>query len=297
VSQEWQLYRERGTVFWLHVISWIALNIGWHVARALLFPITLYFFITGRATRRASKLFLGQVFGRPAAISECFRHHRTFASTILDRVYLLHGQEELFDIRTFGAGPVLECVAARRGCVLLGSHLGSFEILRVLGAGHEHFDLKVLMNEDQNRVITQFLNRFNRDVADTVISSRSLDAVFQIRDAIDSGALVALMGDRTHVGEKSVECAFFGKPARFPTTPASLALALGAPIFLVFGLYRGGNRYDVYFEPLGAGRTVGHGLRQREAERLTCVYASRLEHFAREMPYNWFNFYDFWKAG
>jgi predicted LPLAT superfamily acyltransferase len=26
------------------------------------------------------------------------------------------------------------------------------------------------------------------------------------------------------------------------------------------------------------------------------LYASRLEHYCRDAPYNWFNFYDFWHA-
>ena len=55
----------------------------------------------------------------------------------------------------------------------------------------------------------------------------------------------------------------------------------------MFGLYRGGNRYDVYFEHLSDGSADPDSMLQR--------YVGRLEHYCRQAPFNWFNFYDFWK--
>jgi predicted LPLAT superfamily acyltransferase len=63
---------------------------------------------------------------------------------------------------------------------------------------------------------------------------------------------------------------------------------------LAFGLYRGGNRYDLVFEPFSDGERVPRGQRARQLAALIRRYAVRLEHHARQAPYNWFNFYDFW---
>jgi predicted LPLAT superfamily acyltransferase len=61
-----------------------------------------------------------------------------------------------------------------------------------------------------------------------------------------------------------------------------LATITGAPVVMVFGLFRGGRRYEIVFEALGT-----HALQ---------CYVERLEHQARHSPYNWFNFFDYWGA-
>jgi predicted LPLAT superfamily acyltransferase len=71
---------------------------------------------------------------------------------------------------------------------------------------------------------------------------------------------------------------------------------MGCPVILIFGLYRGGNRYDVHFERLAERITLEPRERQRAIERWVQRYAERLEYYARSAPYNWFNFYDFWAS-
>ena len=68
------------------------------------------------------------------------------------------------------------------------------------------------------------------------------------------------------------------------------------PIVLCFGMYRGGSRYDLYFESFSEGLALP---RRGAAAELRCVvqrYAARLEHHVRQDPYNWFNWYDFWNS-
>ena len=67
------------------------------------------------------------------------------------------------------------------------------------------------------------------------------------------------------------------------------------PVVLGFGLYRGGNRYELVFESFADGIEVPRGQRAAALSALIRRYASRLETCARSAPYNWFNFYDFWQ--
>jgi predicted LPLAT superfamily acyltransferase len=76
-----------------------------------------------------------------------------------------------------------------------------------------------------------------------------------------------------------------------------MAAALRRPVFLMVGLYRGGNRYDIYFEPLVDFTDAPEGSRAERDQRVREAvkrYAARLEHYCREAPDNWFNFHDFW---
>jgi predicted LPLAT superfamily acyltransferase len=75
-----------------------------------------------------------------------------------------------------------------------------------------------------------------------------------------------------------------------------LAAMLRCPVYLMVGLYRGDNRYDLYFEPLIDGASVDRKERDRVIQSWQLRYVERLEHYCRIAPYNWFNFYDFWNS-
>ena len=66
------------------------------------------------------------------------------------------------------------------------------------------------------------------------------------------------------------------------------------PVIIFFGLYRGGNRYDIYFELLAQEISLDRENRTEEIRAWMQRYVDRLEHYARLAPYNWFNFYPFW---
>ena len=89
-------------------------------------------------------------------------------------------------------------------------------------------------------------------------------------------------------------CEFFGKQASFPVGPLRIAAMLQQPVVLMFGLYRGGNRYDIHFEHLLDVSHTTRGGRDAVVEQAVHKYVERLEHYCRLAPYNWFNFYDYW---
>jgi predicted LPLAT superfamily acyltransferase len=87
---------------------------------------------------------------------------------------------------------------------------------------------------------------------------------------------------------------FLGAPAQLPIGPWVLASTLRVPVFLGFGIYRGGNRYDCHFELFAERIDLPRADRDAALQRYAQQFADRLEHYARLAPYNWFNFYDFW---
>jgi predicted LPLAT superfamily acyltransferase len=92
-----------------------------------------------------------------------------------------------------------------------------------------------------------------------------------------------------------VSCPFLGEQAAFPAGPIRIAAMLKRPIALMFGIYRGGNRYEVYFERLAMLDQIDNRDRDSMTGHVLRRYAGRLEHYCRIAPYNWFNFYDFWR--
>lgn len=296
-ADNWQAQRERGSPWALRLILWIALRLGRGPARLLLYPITLYFFLNGRTVRAASRAYLTRVFGRTPTLSERLRHIHCFSATILDRVFFLSGQFHRFDIHVHGAEVIQAQADSGGGCLLLSAHVGSFDALRTLGVDQRHLPIKILMFPDHNGFITALLHTLNPALLDTVIPLGGIDILLQVQETVVHGGMVGMLGDRVGEGGKTVPCRFLGGEAQFPVGAAQLAAVLHVPVILVFGLYRGGNRYDLHFERFEA--PLPQTRREREAAlgAWTQAYAQRLEYYVRSAPYNWFNFYDFWRQG
>jgi len=296
MSASWKRRPEGGGRFALWLLCGIGRGGGRPLARLLLYPITLYFLFRRGPERRASIAFLARALGRPAGLADGARHVHGFASTILDRLFLLEGQEGRFRIGIEGLEALSSKVDEGRGVLMFGSHLGSFEVMRVLSRRRPDLKLRVVLDKAQGAAMTQLLDAVAPEIAAGVIdaSQDGPSLMLAIQQAAKEGALIAMLVDRTQPGQASVQAPFLGEPAPFPLAPWQIAAVLKLPIVLGFGLYRGGNRYDLLFEPFSDGLDLPRAQRDEAIAALIRRYAARLEHHARHAPYNWFNFYDFW---
>ncbi len=293
-AHRWAALPERGTPASLRLITWIALHVGRWAARLLLYPITLYFVVSGHAARRVSYDYLRRVGNRRPRWWHVFRHFHCFAATILDRVYLLRSEFEHFDVTLHEKEILHRQIESGKGCILLGSHFGSFEVLRTLGMTQQDFSLKVLMDIAHNQNITRFLDALNHKIASTVIVPDRPDTLLRVKESLDAGFLVGMLGDRVSSGDKTTQCRFFGSPATFPAGPILIAAMMHCPVILFFGLYRGGKHYEIYFEHFADDVILNRDHRAEDIQNWMQRYVERLEHYARLAPYNWFNFYPFW---
>jgi len=294
-APEWLGRPERGTVRAIRFTAWIALSLGRPVARLLLYPICLYFLLSSGAARAASRKYLRKVLERAPGLGDLFRHYYAFAATILDRVYLLNEQYSRFDVRANGTDIVDGVLVRGSGCFLLGAHIGSFEIIRSLGRESGGLRVSLVMYEQNARKLNSVLAAINPNLSGQVIPLGKVDSMLKVEEALQSGACIGILGDRTIGTEGTLACPFFGEPARFAVGPLRLAAMLKRPVVLMFGLYRGGNRYEVHFERLADFSATDRRERGAAIERALRQYAERMEHYCRVAPYNWFNFYDFWK--
>ena len=289
---EWTRHAERGSVVLIRFIVWFARRAGRPAARVLLRIATAYFFLFARAARRASRAYLARCLGRPATLAEQYRHLFAFASITLDRVFLLEDRFDLFDIEAHGS----ELFDAR-GALLMGGHLGSFEVMRALGRGHSRAVAMAMYEENARKVQSALASVAPERMADIVALGR-LDSMLRLTERLEAGALVGVLADRTLGDEPVLRVPFLGDPAPFPTGPMRMAAALRTRVMFMAGLYHGGNRYEIHFEPLAdftGIETLARAEREARVHEAVAAYARRLEHHCRAAPDNFFNFYDFWK--
>jgi len=284
---------ERGTTALVQLMIRLTLGLGWPVGQALLYPITLYFFLFSRGARSASTRYLSRVLGRRAAPQDVFRHLFTFASVLLDRLFLLSNRLQYFRIVSTGVDHVTSALAQGRGCVLLGSHLGSFEVLRAF-ARQSPVPVRVLMYRANTGAYSRVVEQLDPTMTDAIIEIGTPEAMLRVRESLARGEMVGILADRAPAGQKLVSVPFLGAPAPLPSGPLLLCAVLGVPIVLFFGVRTGSRRYAIHFEPFADHIILQRSRRAEEVAGWVRRYAERLEAHCRSYPFNWFNFYDFW---
>ena len=294
-SAAWVAEPERGSRSMMRLVTWLALKWGRSATRWLIYPISIYFLAFAPRARRASRVFLSRALAREAGVADVLRNFLAFAATLHDRMYLLCGRFENLDLAIEGTREFDAILAKGRGCILLGSHLGSFEALRALGL-LRRYPINIVMYAGTTQKSSQVLNELAPELSASVIAPGRPETMLRIKECLERGEIVGILGDRPFGSNKTTRCPFLGVPARFPEGPYRLAMLLEAPIVLFFGLYQGGDRYRIFLEALpddASGAPAGGTKTAQWVER----YVQRLEHHARAAPYNWFNFYDFWGEG
>ena len=290
----WSRRRERGSLLLLRLMAGFSLRTGRRAGRIVLYGIAAYFFLFAPRARRASRRYLRRALGRRPRASDRFRQILSFATTVHDRLYLLNGRFDLFHFEVVGEEAIQERLQGGGGALLIGAHLGSFEATRALGRRRPELRVVRVMYERNARKINTALAAIHPAAAADIVGLGDPLALLQVRDLLDEGVFVGMLADRTPGEEPTELVSFLGAPARFPTGPFRAAALLERPVLLMLGLYLGGNRYRVVFEPLADFTAVAREGREAAIRAAIARYAGRLEHYCREHPDNWFNFHDFW---
>ncbi len=292
---EWVRNPERGNMLVLRIMTWISLRLGRRVARVLLHGIVFYFLLFAPASRRASRDYLARVLPHPVRWRDSYRHFLAFASVIHDRVYLLNQRFDLFDISVHGDQVLLDALGDGKGVLLIGAHMGSFEVIRALGRHHAGLKVAMAMFEENARKMQEIFAAINPEAQQDVIGLGQIDSMLKIQDALEQGTLVGMLADRTFNDTGTQPVTILGDAASLPVGPFRMAAILKRPVIFMAGLYLGGNRYAIHFEPLGDFSAMAPGQRQAQMQATMARYGQLLEACCRRAPDNWFNFFDFWR--
>ena len=292
----WAGQRERGNFRLLQLAFWIIRTAGWHAGQALLYPITLYFFIASPGARASSRDYLSRVLDRPVRARDIMRHFFTFACVLLDRIFFLGGRTEAYRIEEHGVEALTALLAQGRGAVLLGAHLGSFDMLRAFGR-KSPVPVNPVMFRSPGGVFSRLMETLDPDMARRVIDLAAPGAMLKVQECIGRGEIVGFLGDRTPGPQRVVSMDFLGGEADFPTGPLVMASVLRAPVVLFYGVRTGARRYAVRFEPFADSIALRRPSREADVRRWMQLYAESLAAACRAYPFNWFNFFPFWQAG
>ncbi len=268
----------------------------------LLAPIAIYYWAFASSARRASQVYLAKIAalqGRsePPRLRETYRHIYSFAEVILDRLSLWSGSIDDFEIEIRGREHLEKIFESRSGAFLVGAHIGSFDVLRVV-AREADIPVNVVMYSENAERINDAFETLDPECNVRIINSdpTSVKAGFEVRSCIERGEFVAMAGDRILPGMRSrvAYANFLGRRAAFPKSPFLLPLVLRIPVILTIAIRTGPRAYDVYFEPIADERPLPSRSREEIVQERVERFAALLEHHCMKSPLQWFNFYDFW---
>jgi predicted LPLAT superfamily acyltransferase len=224
-----------------------------------------------------------------------YRHLYCFGMNLVDRFSFLLLRRSPFRFTCVNEDLIRDALGAGKGVILLGAHLGNWEIAGNLLADRLSAEVNVVLLDAEAQALQQVYAPAlaQRRVRLIPLSPGRPDASIDIVARLRAGQVVAMLGDRA-LGERSERLAFLGAAAAFPVGPFAVAAASGAPLIPVFALKTGLRRYTfVAHEAISiadvdrAGRDAAIGAAMRRYVRI-------LEGVVRRHPHQWYNYYDFW---
>lgn len=301
----WESRAERGSRLALRFLVWCFRRFGRSGAGLLLHPVAAYFFLFAGSARRASHDYLVRLArhrdgsaARPPSWAASYHHIHRFAEVILDRFSFWAGLQDEFAVTVHGRDVVQRYMDRGLGVFLIGAHLGSFDVLRVIAREAGVRVNVVMFTANAERINAVFRELDPRgDIRLIDVDPGSLKTAFAIRRCIRRGELVAMLGDRVAPGgrDRITHATFLGEPAAFSTGPFLLPVLFRVPVFLSLALKTGPRAYEIVLEQLADDAPVSPDAREKEVQERIETYAARLEHYCLRCPDQWFNFYDYWQ--
>jgi predicted LPLAT superfamily acyltransferase len=305
-TANWWRLTERGSYFGMLVVFYFYRGFGRRAATALLYPITAYFFLTGRGARRASMQYLQRLYRhlgptpllpRAPTWRDSWRHMLSFAESSLDKIIAWIGQVNHAEVDFPNRAQLHQLLTSDRGAVLIGAHLGNWEMARALAALSGYRTINAVIYTEHaprfNRLLTRTHGSFRLNLIP--ITTIGPETAIALQEKIDRGELLVIVGDRTppHENGRVTRVPFLGHPAPFAQGPFILASVLDCPVYLFFCL-RESDGYRIHFESFCERVELRRGQREEALRGYIQRFAQRLEQLCARAPYQWFNFYDFW---
>jgi predicted LPLAT superfamily acyltransferase len=309
-GSRWVQVAEVGTMRALRFGGWFHRRFGRGPITVAMVLAAAYFAARNGEARRGSRRYLERItatpegrraLGRGPRLVRILRHFFEFGMNLYDRLVVWGGALDTFELEHDGSGEIFALAESGRGVLLLGAHVGSLDMLGFIARRHDLVVNVVAYYENAERINAFFESQGPEQVRMIQLDPASIQAAFAIRACLARGEIVVILADRpppegVRGGRvRTSQVSFLGKPARFPMGPFLLAGVLECPVYLALCVSTGRARYTTLMRRVAPARRVPKGEREKHAQEILARYVNLLEQTCQRVPYQWFNFYDFWE--
>ncbi|MFW5793110.1 MAG: lipid A biosynthesis acyltransferase [Bacteroidota bacterium] len=227
-----------------------------------------------------------------------FRNFYVFGQVLLDRIAIAAGFSKKFTFNFDGEEYLHEIAADKKGGVLIGAHIGNWEIAGKL-LERIDADINILMYDGEQAYIKELLSSVMKDFRIKIIYIKDNDNsyLFEISEALKRKEIIAMHGDRFLPGTNNVTKTFLGYKAQFPTGPVYLASKYNVPVIYVSAMKERPTHYHFYatppkYYPYPANLKT----RKEDISLMLDDYIAEMEKMIKKYPLQWFNYYKFWQS-
>jgi len=298
---DWYAVKEQSAGKWRLSFLWYLYKIcGLSCLKAFLRIVVFFISLFAKAAKDASKNYRAVLWeyqkkhNLPLSRFSPYGHILSYAWALADRMSVLCDKktpvrikvDENDDWRDF-----MELLAANRGAFLLCSHLGNIEIMAALPKLFPNYPAKTMhavMQISQNSVFYRFVDAMADHSLFKLHAAEGMDfaEIMGLYENLENGDLVMMAGDRVSAQNRDavIEAVLLGKKCRLPRGAFLFAKKMRHPVFAVFMLSCGSNRYRLCVHKIDVAL---------KPEAMAAAYCSFLEEHLKDNPQQWHNFYSF----
>jgi lauroyl/myristoyl acyltransferase len=283
-------FRVRG-VFWRQFRRWAVLNIPPWIEPAIVGFWSAFFLLWGPGRRGVMRNLAIILPGStaPANFFRCYRVFWNFAWSISDTM-------RFRELRTipeweFAGREHLEALRTGGGAILLTAHMGSYDLGAHLFAEVSGRRIVMVRAPEADPQTREFEEGQLPAAIETQFNTDGGTLALDLLHAVREGAIVAIQGDRMAGEITGVPATLFGKAIQVPAGPFALAMTARVPVYPIFVVRRGWQRYLLRAErPFEIVRS-----RDRDADLAAAARAwtAVLEQVIRDGWQQWFAFEEF----
>ena len=287
--------KTRGGVLGYKIFVWTLKYFGISFAYFLLYFVVAYFFVSsGKAFRFIYQYFRkGMHFGATKSFISIYRNYYYFGQILVDKIAMLAGFQNRFTFDFEGEEYLRQMT---NGGMLISAHIGNWEIAgNLLNRLEKNVNI-ILYDAEREQIKGYLSDVFTSRRVNFIVIKEDYSHLNEIHKALERGEIIAMHGDRFIEGNKILVMDFLGRPAPFPTGPVNLAARFNAPVSYVFAVKESRKHYHFFATPL---RTVefSNNLKKRDIilKEAVSAYVTSFERIVKRYPFQWFNYFDFWK--
>ena len=294
----WWQKGERANAFFLELTLFLVRYTPTFILNFIIKIVVFFYYIFSKNERENIKNFrrnLKRFSGREFS-TQAFENFYEFGVAICDKFRVWQDKISKDELDKVNAKLIDdELVGAKKGQVIITSHLGNAEICKAISTNVDGFEMVVLVYTKGSENFYEIMNKISLGKIRLLnVNELDVSAMLELKNIVDSGVHIGVMGDRVPInGDKFMSVRFLGKEAKFNYGPYLLAAILGVKVSSLW-CEKIDGKFRIELMPIAQNIALS---RDKAASVRPYVqkYVKQLEEHCLKAPSQWFNFFDFWR--
>ena len=285
--------KSKGTILGYKIFVYCIKKLGIRAAYSVLVFVAFYYFVAYPTSFKAMFSYFRhrQQFSFLKAIFAVYKSYFTFGQVLIDKIAISGGLRSKFTFDFDGVDILKQLLSEGKGGILISAHIGNFEIAEKFFSDIDfNCQIHIVTVDQEHSVIKEYLESITNEKPNVqfIYVKEDLSHIFEINDALSKNHLICFTGDRYFEHSKTMQAALLDKEAHFPAGTFMLASRLKTPVAYVYVMKEPNLHYHLYT------RRVPE-FKQRDAQAVLNSYTESVSQMLKKYPYQWFNYFDFWK--